>query len=257
MESGGHGSGIGEAHGSWLHGLVRLINETVGFRLVDDFVVVSWLVIVGLVTLAWAATRRREMVPRGVQNFMEWVVESLSRFLTLVIGPEGPRYVPLIGTLFIYIFCLNLTGLIPGLVSPTASLNTTISLAVVTIIMVQYYGIKKNGLWGYIRHFIGEPWWFFPINIPMHMISEYFARPLSLAVRLFGNIFGEDTVMVQVALLGAAGIAVTKIPLPVHLPILAFGLFTSFVQALVFSMLTGVYIALITAHAGEEHAHSH
>ena len=257
MEQGGHNPGIGEAHGSWLHGLVEAINRAVGFKIVDDFVVVSWLVMLILVILAIAATRRRSWVPRGVQNLMEFVVESLNNFLALVIGPEGPQYTPLVGTLFIYIFCLNVMGLIPGFVAPTSTLNMTVSLAVIAIIMVQYYGIKRNGLWGYIRHFIGEPWGLFFLNIPLHLISEFFAKPLSLAVRLFGNIFGEDTVMVQIALLGVAAYAATKIPLPVHLPIMAFGLFTSFVQALVFSMLTGVYIALITAHHEEGHEHAH
>jgi len=241
--TGGHNGGLGEAHGSWVHPLAQALH-------VDDRVVIAWIVILFLVLLSVVTTRRLRRDPRGVQNLLEYVIEAFNNFFTQVIGPHGPRYVPLLGTLFLYILSLNLVGLIPGLLSPTASLNMTLALGITTVLIVQYYGIRDNGLKGYIMHFIGEPVWLGFLMLPLHIIGEL-AKMLSLSIRLFGNIFGEDTIIVQLALF-ALLVLPKWLPVPLQFPMVLFAIFTSFVQALIFSMLTAIYIAVITAH--EEHS---
>src|SRR5205085_6685113 len=139
--------------------------------------------------------------------------------VTGLIGPEGPRYLPVVGTLFIYILILNLSGIIPLWKSPTANLNVTFSLALVTLIYVQYHGIRANGFFGYVKHFMGEPIWMAPLNFPLHVIGE-FARLISLSFRLFGNMFGEDTVIAILIMIGAPAL------IPIHFPMILLAIFT-------------------------------
>jgi F-type H+-transporting ATPase subunit a len=215
----------------------------------------SFLVIVILAVLAVLATRSIKKVPSGVQNFMEWAVEGLENFTISAIGPDGRRFTPLIGAFFLYILTLNVLGVIPGLISPTTSLNTTIALGLCAIVAVHYHGIKANGIKLWARHFMGEPVWLAPLMIPLHIVGEL-ARPLSLSLRLYGNIFGEDVVIAILAgfspiLLKIAGVPL--IALPVQLPMLLFSLFTDFLQALVFTMLLSIYITVTVG----DHSHGH
>jgi len=151
---------------------------------------------------------------------------------------------------------MNLAGLIPGWSSPTANINVTAGLALVIVVYVQIEGIRVNGLLGYLKHFWGELWWLGPLNFPIHVIGE-FARLLSLTIRLFGNIFGEDVVIVILMYLAAL---FTKGWVPFQWPMYLLAIFTSLVQAMVFSILASVYLAQATAHAshGADHdRHSH
>jgi F-type H+-transporting ATPase subunit a len=159
--------------------------------------------------------------------------------------------VPLVATIFIYVLIMNLVGLIPGWKSPTANINVTAGMAIVVMVYVQYEGIRVNGFGGYLRHFMGDPLWLAPLNFPLHIIGEV-ARVLSLSVRLFGNIFGEDVVLAILIIL--AGMF-TKGLVPFQAPMYLLALFTSFVQAMVFSILASVYLALMTTH--EDHGHGH
>jgi F-type H+-transporting ATPase subunit a len=240
-----------EHHATWVNALEYLVPESArGF--VNVNVISAWLVILALVTLAWLGTRRMELRPtRRAQVIWEYIVESFLGFCEGVIGPGGARFAPFLGTLFLYIVGLNLLGVIPGFVSPTASLVMTFALSIPTIIYVQIIGWREQG-WRYVMHFVGEPWWLAPLNIPIHVIGEI-ARPLSLAVRLFGNIFGEDTVIAQLLVMSAALFAKFYIPLPLHFPMILFHIFVSFVQALVFMMLAAAYIGGALPH--DEHAH--
>jgi F-type H+-transporting ATPase subunit a len=211
--------------------------------------VASWIMMAALILLIRLGTRRLKAVPSRLQNIWEWTYETLRRFTATMIGEQhAATFTPLLGTFFLYIFLLNLGGLIPGFVSATAALNTTIALALCCFLAVQYYGFRHSGL-GYLMHFVGEPWWLFPINI----LGEL-ARPLSLSVRLFGNIFGEDTVIAQLIAMGAIALGTTGwwLPVPVQFPMLLFGIFGSFVQALVFTMLASSYIAGVVAEHGHE-----
>jgi len=227
------------------------------------YVILALAMIAILGYLSWRATRRMERIPRGMQNVLEFAVESLYAFVRGIIGPQGDKYAPLIATFFLYIFCMNVLGLVPFLKSPTANPTITIALALTAFVMVQVYAIQANGLKGYIKHFTGDIWWLAPLMLPLHIIGEL-ARPLSLSIRLFGNIFGEDMVIAKLVGLAVVvlpfsriGGNIQAIPIPLQLPMMLFGIFTSFVQALVFSMLVCIYIAVAVTHEenGGQEAH--
>jgi len=206
----------------------------------------SWCVIAVLLLLLHRGTRRMEAVPGRLQCIWEWVYQTFGNFSRSMIGEEkGSQFTPILATFFIYIFLLNLGGIIPGFLSATAGLNMTVALALCCFCAVQYFGFKHQGL-GYLKHFVGEPWWFFPINIPIHVIGEL-ARPLSLSIRLFGNIFGEDAVIANLIVLGVIGLGTGgwMIPIPFQFPMLLFGIFGAFIQALVFTMLSASYIGSV------------
>lgn len=203
-----------------------------------------------LVVVAILLTRNLKMIPSRTQVVLEFIVQGLDGLTAGLIGPTSRKYLPLVGTLFIYIFLMNLSGLIPGGISPTSSATVTAGLAVSVFLYVQYLGIRENGIGGYLKHFAGEPWWLAPLNFPIHVIGEL-ARPVSLTLRLFGNIFGED---LAIAILMTLSLAFY----PIQFAVTALAVFTSFVQALVFCMLTCVYIASATVHEHDEHAeHDH
>ena len=207
-----------------------------------------------LIFLGWLFRRKMDAVPGKVQNFGEFIVESMVNFTRGIIGPGGEKYVPLVGTLFFFIFVGNLWGLIPGFHAPTANVSTTFALGLIVFLYVQYTGIRSNGLKGYLKHFAGPIPWLSPLIFPLEIVSEL-ARPLTLAMRLFGNIFGEDTVIIVLATLGAT--MLPAIPIPLHIFILPLALLTAFVQAMVFSLLTCIYLSLVSHHDSEHEAHGH
>ena len=219
----------------------------------------SWLIALGLVALAFFGMRNKKEVPGPFQNFLETVVEGLEKFVTEVLGERGKKFVPFIGTLFLYILCQNLVGLVPGMKSSTSSLNTTVALAVTVFFYVQFTGLRENGLLGYIDHLMGSPrdlvgWIMVPLNLPLHILEE-FIKPLSLSLRLFGNILGEDSLIAAFVTLGIAALSFFHSPvgLPLQFPFMLLAVLTGTIQAVVFSMLSTIYISLMLPH--EEHAH--
>jgi F-type H+-transporting ATPase subunit a len=233
--------------GSWLHPLFTgdhpIINPKVFPEEMFISLVMAVLIAIGVILLTRGLTTG---APSKRQAALEMVYLSLRNLIGGVIGPDAPRYFPVIATVFLYILVLNLAGLIPGWKSPTSNINVTIAFALSVFVYVQYHGIRVNGFGGYLKHFWGEPAWLGPLNFPIHVIGEL-ARPLSLSIRLFGNIFGEDLVLaILIFLMGFIPVQALIIPLAV---------FTSFVQALVFSILTSVYIATMVTHEGHEHEH--
>lgn len=236
--------------GSWLHPLFTGEHPIINPHVMPEAVVISLVmaavIIIAVMMLTRGITHR---VPTKTQAALELVVVGLQNFIGGLIGPDAARYFPVIGTVFLYILVLNLAGLIPGWKSPTSNINVTIGFALSIFFYVQYHGIRANGVGGYLRHFVGEPAWLGPLNFPLHIIGEL-ARPLSLSVRLFGNIFGEDFVLaILIFLMGF---------IPVQALIFPLAVFTSFVQALVFSILASVYIATATVHEGhDDHEHEH
>ena len=192
----------------------------------------TWFVMAFLAFFSFLATRRLNIYPGKFQNFMEVVIGGLDSLLTDTMGPEGRRFFPLIATLGLYILTANLLGLIPGFESPTANLNTTVSMAIVVFVMTHVVGIKVHGF-KYVKQFMGPVWWLTPLMLPIELIS-HLSRPLSLSVRLFGNIMGEDIVLAVVLLL---------VPLLVPLPVFVLMIFTSCIQTLVFMLLAMMYIA--------------
>ncbi|MBC7287276.1 MAG: F0F1 ATP synthase subunit A [Armatimonadetes bacterium] len=210
---------------------------------VDVSVLHAFIAIALLAALARLSTLRLQDPPGAtrLQMLMEWVYEVLENYFTRIIGPKGPQFTPLLGTFFLYILTMNLMGVIPGLLSPTSRLAVTAALGCVAFLAVQYFGFKEKGI-RYLMHFVGEPLWLAPLNIPIHVIGEL-ARPLSLSIRLFGNIFGEDTAVIVFLMLSTMLASLIYVPIPFQLPMVIFAIFGGFVQAVVFTSLTAAYIA--------------
>ena len=247
-------------HAAWAHFLEHY-----------EVLVFSLLVALLLVLVAFLAGRNPQLVPSGLQNGVEMVVEGLSDFIVSIIGPkQGPRFVPFLGTLFIYILAMNLFGLIPFMHSPTASLNVTVALALTVFVYVQYIGFRELGPLGWLDHMLGNPrdvtgWLLAPLMLPIHVLGEL-AKPISLSCRLFGNIFGEDMLLVAFASLGVAMLPFQKLPfgIPMHALFFPLALLGSALQAMVFTVLSSIYILLMLPHehhdeheheAGAQHAH--
>lgn len=214
-------------------------------------------VILFLSLLAWAASRRAAQIPGKLQNFVELLVEGLASFAEGILGPEhGRRFVPFLGTLFLYIWVMNLSALIPGYKSATANLNTTAGLALCVFVYVQVTALRLLGLKGYFHHMVGSPdsavSWVVGLLLifPVHLMGELI-KPVSLSLRLFGNITGEDALMASFVQMGLGG-------LPLQLFAKGLALIFSTIQALVFTTLAAIYLALIVPHhEAEEHAAHH
>lgn len=205
----------------------------------------SWLamaIIIGLALIARFSLKKT--APTGVQNLLEVIVGGLNDFIQDIMGPEGKHYLALIGSLFLFILVCNLQGLVPGFDSPTANINTTLALALVAFSATHYIGLKRHGL-GYIKHFMGPMWGLAPLMLPIELIS-HFARVMSLTFRLFGNMVAKHKLLLVLALLA---------PYIAPVPILGLGLLVAFVQALVFTLLTMLYLSgsIEEAHLGGEH----
>ncbi len=205
----------------------------------------SWLAMAILIGLSLVARfSLKKTAPTGVQNFLETIVDGLEDFVVDIMGPEGKHYLSLIGSLFLFILVCNLLGLIPGFDSPTANINTTLALALVSFTATHYIGIKRYGF-KYIKHFMGPMWALAPLMLPIEIIS-HFARVMSLTFRLFGNMVAKHKLLLVLALLA---------PYLAPVPILGLGLLVAFVQALVFTLLTMLYLAgsIEAAHLGGDH----
>jgi F-type H+-transporting ATPase subunit a len=222
-------------------------------------VVFSLIIILILGFVAYFASRRKTLLPGKLQNFVEMAVESLDNFICGILGPRGRKFTPFLGTLFIYILCMNFLGLIPGMKSPSSSLNTTVALAICVFLYVQFTGIKYLGIVGYLDHLAGNPrdfitWVLVPINLPIHIIGEL-AKPMSLSLRLFGNITGEDILIAVFVSLGVMALSFLNLPvgLPLQVPFIFLALLTGTIQALVFTLLSIIYFLLMFPHEEEKH----
>jgi F-type H+-transporting ATPase subunit a len=217
------------------------------------------LAIAGLLILvARLAARNPQMVPGRLQNVVEMVVEGLSNFIVGILGPQGRQFVPFLGSLFLYILAMNLAGVLPLGKSPTASPNTTVALALCVFAYVHWIGLTRNGPLGYLKHLAGSPqsaveWAFVPIMLPIHILGEI-ARPVSLSLRLFGNVSGEDVLLFAFCSLGVTALSFANSPvgIPFQIPFIFLAFLTSFIQALVFTLLSTIYILLWLPH--EHHA---
>jgi F-type H+-transporting ATPase subunit a len=215
-------------------------NETLShFGHYYPHVIYSWVVMAFLIISSMAALKTVTLIPGKGQNFFELFISTLEDFMISVTGEEGRWLVPLAGTVFIYILVCNLTGLIPGFFPPTASLNTTLSCALVVFAATHYIGIKYHGI-GYIKHFLGPKWWLVPIFLPVEIIG-HFSRVLSLSFRLFGNMMGKELVLWVLFFLAGAFLA--------PLPMMIMGIFVCFIQAFVFFLLTIMYFTGAMEHA--------
>jgi len=191
----------------------------------------TWVIMILLAVATFVVRGSISLVPVGLHNFFEVIISELADFMDSTIGHGGRKFMPLIGTLTFFVLCGNLIGLIPGFSSPTSNVNTNAALAVVVFIVYHAVGIKKHGV-AYFKQFLGPVWWLIPLMLPIEIIS-HFARPITLAVRLFGNVKGEDLVILVLLFL---------VPLLLPVPMMAFAVFTSILQTLVFILLTMVYL---------------
>lgn len=209
---------------------------------IPNYIVMVIVVAAFLIVFLGIASRRRSFVPKGMQNVFEILISALEGLLVDIIGPQGKKYLPMIGTVGLFILCSNLMGLIPGLMSPTSKLNVTIGCALTVFVYYHYQGMKEQGVLKYLKHFSGPTPLLAPLMVPIELIS-HFSRPLSLSIRLFSNIFAEDVLIVVIA---------SILPYFLPLPFMVLSLFTGVLQAFVFMLLACIYISGAVAHE-EEH----
>jgi F-type H+-transporting ATPase subunit a len=245
---------------NWLLGpLVAAALKPLGFEwapgehVIPDYLVIAGLIVLA-VTIGCLLIRSRLSVdnPGKVQILLEDGVGAVQGLLEEWIGPKGRRYLPLVGTIGVFVLASNYAGLIPGLMAPTSSINVTLGCALTVWVFYHLQGIREQGLWHYARHFAvppGSSVLLAPIMLPIEIIS-HISRVLSLSLRLFGNIFGEELVV---------AILFSIVPLFVPLPMMFLGLITGGLQAFIFVLLTVIYLqgAVTVEHEDEAHGHGH
>jgi F-type H+-transporting ATPase subunit a len=219
------------------HGLV---GDTVLAKLVSPHMTYTWFVMGFLIITAKVTLGRMELVPGSRQNFWEVAVGGIEEFMAENMGADRAAMMfPMIATFAFYILIANLMGLIPGFMSPTSNINITLAMTLIVWFTHHFLGLKYHGL-GYIKHFMGPMWWLVPLMLPIELISSI-ARILSLSIRLFGNIMAKETLLAILFLLAGAFFG--------PLPILCLGVLVSFVQTMVFVLLSVIYCAGAMEHA--------
>ena len=208
------------------------------YQVHGQVLITSWLVLVIIISIGLLSTQNLKIQPSGLQNLAEYITEFIRDLAKTQIGEEEYlKWVPFLGTIFLFVFVSNWSGaLLPWriielpsgeLAAPTGDINTTVALALLTSIAYFYAGIQKKGF-GYFKRYVKPVAFLLPINV-----LEDFTKPLSLSFRLFGNLLADELVV---------GVLITLVPLVVPIPLMLLGLFTSAIQALVFSTLAGAYI---------------
>jgi F-type H+-transporting ATPase subunit a len=222
-----------------------------GADVIPDYIVMSFLVLAGLIVLGLIVRSRLSVEnPSKFQIILEDLVSAVAGLLDEWIGPKGRQFLPLIGALGAFILVGNYIGLVPGFMAPTSNINVTVACAITSWVYYHLQGIRAQGLFGYMKHFLGPPG--VPVlMLPLMLIIEvisHLARVLSLSLRLFGNIFGEELVIAILAFL---------VPFLVPLPMMALGLITGGLQAFIFVLLSVIYLqgAVVSEHHDDAHGH--
>lgn len=197
-----------------------------------EHVTYTWFVMLVLILLAFLASRSIKQVPTGLQNFMEIVVTGIENLIEETMGPKGKKYFPLLATLALFILVSNLIALIPGFYPPTANLNTNAALALTVFVMTHVIGFKEHGF-AYLKHFMGPILVLAPLIFIIEIIG-HLARPLSLSLRLFGNMYGHEIVLM---------IFLALVPFLLPVPMMLMGVLIAFIQTFVFTLLAMIYIA--------------
>jgi F-type H+-transporting ATPase subunit a len=218
---------------------------------IPPFMVMILIIVLGLTGLCLFVRSRLSVEhPGKLQILMEDGVQALVGMMEQWIGPKGPRYLPLVGTLFVFILCSNYLGLVPGFMAPTSSINVTLGCALTIWVYYHFHGFKEQGVVNYIKHFAlppGSPIWMAPLMFIIEIIS-HLSRVMSLSLRLFGNIFGEELVI---------AILFGLVPFIIPLPMMFLGLITGGLQAFIFVLLSIIYLqgAVAVEHEHDEHGH--
>jgi F-type H+-transporting ATPase subunit a len=237
--------------------VVAPVLEAMGFHIdpahpvIPAYMVMILLIVTGLTALSLFVRSRLSVEhPGKLQILMEDGLKGLVGMLEQWIGPKGPRYLPLVGTLFIFILTSNYLGLVPGFMAPTSSINVTLGCALTIWVYYHFQGFKEQGVVNYLKHFAmppGSPVWMAPLMLVIEIIS-HLSRVMSLSLRLFGNIFGEELVI---------AILFGLVPFVIPLPMMLLGLITGGLQAFIFALLSIIYLqgAVAVEHEHDEHGH--
>jgi F-type H+-transporting ATPase subunit a len=191
-------------------------------------VVVTWAIMAVLVLVSWLGMRPAQVRGGWLQSTLEVTVEAIADQIKAVIRSEPWPYLPLLGTLFIYLACANLSGVLPGVVAPTAHIETPAALTVIVFFSVQFYGFKEQGFAGYLKRYL-EP---NPLLLPLNLLSQI-TRSFSLMVRLFGNMMSHEFIIAIVLFLAG---------LFVPVPFMLLGILIGLIQAFIFTVLATVYV---------------
>ena len=197
-----------------------------------EHVMYTWLVMLILIVLAFITSRSVQLMPSGIQNFMESIIGGIENLLDETMGEKGKPYYPLIATIALFILVSNLLGLVPGFYPPTANLNTNAAMALTVFAMTHIVGVKEHGI-SYLKHFMGPIIWLAPLMFVIEIIG-HLARPLSLSLRLFGNMYGHEIVLM---------IFLALVPFLLPVPMMILGVLVAFIQTFVFTLLAMIYIA--------------
>lgn len=213
-------------------------------HIVHGLVVLAVITIAGLIYRLSLKSVEAELVPDekiSLKNIFQTAVESLLNMMKNVIPHHTEDYFPLLAAIFIYVFLSNLLGVIPGLMPPTSNINTNLAVGITVFLYYNAMGIRRTGIKNYMQHFLGPTLWLAPLMFVIELIG-HMVRPVSLSLRLFGNINGDHMVLSTFA-----GLT----PLVVPVIFLLFGMFVAFIQAFVFTLLSTIYVSL----AVETHGH--
>lgn len=242
---------------------------------------ISWFVTLLLLVLFLLVRSNLRLVPKGLQNFFELVVDFVQGLAEPLVGRHSNFFFPLFFYLFLFIFFCNLMGLIPGLMSPTSRVDVNVGMALVVFLSTHFFGIKEKGLFKYLSHFLPPPIPIDPksplwlkimmrtislglmIMMPaIHLVGEL-VRPVSLTMRLFGNIMGKEKILAVSVLLmmilwdvAAPFKVFSMLPFLLRVMIVILGVFVSFIQALVFMFLAMVYIGGAIEEHEEDEGHT-
>ncbi len=213
---------------------VTINGSTVEFK----HVFYTWCAMALLFTCGWIVRKNMKLVPTGAQNVFETIIDGLEEFVVANIGEGGRKVFPILCGIFLFILFQNLLGLMPGCDAPTANINTNAAMALCVFIYYNYIGLRRWGP-GYIKHFMGPMLPIAPLMLPIEIVSHC-VRPISLTLRLFGNIRGEELVLILFFVMA---------PLIATIPIyFLFGL-AKVLQAFIFFMLTMIYLKGAMEHA--------
>ncbi len=205
-----------------------------------------FVVFIAVVVLTILRGKLSAESPSKRQQTFEVGVESIRSLLGDLVGPSGMKHFPVVATFGILILLSNLTGLLPDMVAPTANFNMTLALAMTSFLYYNYIGIRENGLLGHLKHFAGPIWWIAWLMFPIELVSNL-ARILSLSMRLFGNIYGEE--QVSGAISGMVQWIVPALIMPL-------GLLTSVLQTFIFVVLSMVYLGEVSHHSEDHRGHT-
>ncbi len=211
-------------------------------HLIPDYVVMCLIVATVLIIFLGLSSRKLQPIPSKLQSTLELIIQAFESLLVDIIGERGKNYLPLVATIGLFIFSCNILGLVPGMMSPTSKLNVTVGCALVVFFYYHWQGIKSQGLLRYLKHFTGPIPLLAPLFFPIEIIS-HFSRPISLSLRLYGNIFAEELLIVVMA---------SIIPFFLPLPFMVIAILTAAIQAGVFVLLACVYIGGAVVHE-EDH----